>query len=169
MTDDVRWLTADEQASWRRFVAGSARLLDQLDADLKVHGLSHDDYAVLVALSEADGDRLRMSELADRVVESRSRLSHHIGRMEARGLVERTPCPEDRRGYWAGLTDAGRDAIEATAPHHVRGVRAWFLDHLDTDELAVDRRRRSERIDGRCSSGEHMLGLTHVRVGPDRG
>lgn len=133
--DDVPWLTDEEQAAWRAFISGAHRLLARLDADLKSEGVAHDDYGVLVALSEADGDRLRMSELADKVVESRSRLSHHVARMEARGLVARTRCPEDRRGSWAELTPAGRSAIEAAAPHHVEGVRRWFLDHAEPGEL----------------------------------
>lgn len=135
--DDARWLTDDEQAAWRAFVSGANRLLERLEVDLKAEGLAHDDYGVLVALSEADDDRLRMSDLADTVVESRSRLSHHVARMEKRGLVVRTRCPEDRRGAWAELTPAGRAAIERVAPHHVEGVRRWFIDHAEGDELAT--------------------------------
>ena len=155
--DDVFWLTDDEQASWRSFVTGARRLLDRLDADLKAEGLAHDDYAVLVALSEAEGDRMRMSELADTVVESRSRLSHHVARMEQRGLVVRTRCPEDRRGSWAELTPAGRTAIEDAAPHHVEGVRRWFFDHaeagdLDTVRALFDRIDTALRADrGTCA------------------
>ncbi len=134
---DVRWLSHEEQQAWRHFIAGSRRLLDRLERDLKAHGLSHDDYGVLVALSEADGGRLRMAELADQSVESRSRLSHHIGRLEAKGLVRRESCPDDRRGFFAVLTDSGRARMEETAPVHVAGVRAHFLDQLDGDELAT--------------------------------
>ncbi|MBX3284727.1 MAG: MarR family transcriptional regulator [Acidimicrobiales bacterium] len=136
-TDDVRWLSDDEQRAWRAFVNGTRRLLDRLERDLKAHGLSHDDYGVLVALSEADGGRLRMADLADQSVESRSRLSHHIGRMETAGLVRREQCPEDRRGFFAVLTDEGRALMDETAPHHVAGVRAHFLDQLEPAELDV--------------------------------
>ncbi|MCU1498200.1 MAG: MarR family transcriptional regulator [Acidimicrobiales bacterium] len=151
----VRWLSPDEQAGWRNFISGSRRLLDRLERDLKDHGLSHDDYGVLVALSEADGGRLRMADLADLSVESRSRLSHHIGRMEAKGLVKRESCPDDRRGLFAVLTDEGRALMAETAPHHVAGVRAHFLDQLQGDELAVISeafRRIDEAFgpDGRC-------------------
>lgn len=132
----TRWLSADEQRAWRAFLTGARRLMDQLDQELKAQGLTHDDYGVLVALSEADDDRLRMSELADLSVESRSRLSHHIGRLEGRGLVSRQSCPDDRRGAWAVLTDEGRATIEAVAPHHVAGVREHFLDRLHDGELA---------------------------------
>lgn len=133
----VRWLDDDEQAAWRRFINGSRRLMLQLEQDLKAHGLAHDDYALLVALSEAPEDRMRMADLADRLVESRSRLSHHIGRLEARGLVKREACPSDRRGLFAVLTPEGRTLIEDTAPHHVTGVREWFFDQVTPLELAA--------------------------------
>ncbi len=133
----VRWLSETEQSAWRAFITGSRRLLDALDADLKAQGLTHDDYGVLVALSESDGGRLRMAELADLSVESRSRLSHHIGRLENRGLVARETCPDDRRGTWAVLTAEGRATIEAVAPHHVAGVREYFLDKVSPEELAT--------------------------------
>lgn len=131
------WLDEVEQKAWRSFIAGSRRLLERLDQDLKAHGLTHDDYGVLVALSESEGDRMRMAELATHAVESRSRLSHHIGRLEGRGLVERESCPNDRRGLFAVLTPAGRALIEETAPHHVAGVRTWFLDRISPEELGV--------------------------------
>lgn len=138
-TDAVRWLTTDEQQAWRSFITGARRLMDQLEQDLKEHGsgLSHDDYGLLAALSETDEGRLRMSDLATLAVESRSRLSHHIGRMEERGLVRRESCPNDRRGSFAVMTDAGRALMEATAPGHVAAVRAGFLDHLEPGELDV--------------------------------
>jgi DNA-binding MarR family transcriptional regulator len=136
-TADVSWLTATEQSAWRAFLTGSRRLIEALDADLKAQGLTHDDYGVLVALSESEGGRLRMAELADLSVESRSRLSHHIGRLEARGLVARETCPDDRRGTWAVLTAEGRTTIEAVAPHHVAGVREYFLDKVSAEELAT--------------------------------
>jgi len=134
MTD---WLSDDEQRAWRRVVSGSRRLLAQLDGELKCHGLNHDDYGVLVALADAPDDRLRMGDLADAVAESRSRLSHHIARMERQGLVARQSCPEDRRGSWAVLTPAGRGLLESTAPSHVAGVRRWLVDLLEPDELAL--------------------------------
>ena len=132
---ETAWLTDTEQDAWRRFLSGTRRLFEQLDQDLKAHGLTHDDYGVLVFLSEADDDRLRMAELAEHSVESRSRLSHHISRLEARGLVVRESCPLDRRGFYAVLTPAGREVIESVAPHHVAGVRRWFIDQLSPEEL----------------------------------
>lgn len=134
---DVRWLTDEEQHAWRHFIFGTRRLFERLDQDLKQHGLTHDDYSVLVALSEAPDDRMRMAELASHAVESRSRLSHHIGRLEARGLVTRETCPTDRRGSFAVLTPEGRATIEAVAPHHVDGVRRHLLDQITPDQLRV--------------------------------
>jgi DNA-binding MarR family transcriptional regulator len=131
----VPWLDDREQRAWRHFIGGTRRLLERLDGDLRAHGLNHDDYAVLVWLSEAEGGRLRMSELADRRVVSRSRLSRHAGRLEQRGLVRRESCPEDRRGSFAVLTNEGRTLMVATAPHHMAGVRELFLDHLTPEEL----------------------------------
>lgn len=133
----VPWLDEGEQLAWRNFLNGSRRLQERLDQHLKTHGLNNDDYGVLVALSKADGERLRMAELAERLVQSRSRLSHHIARLEARQLVEREACADDRRGQFAILTAEGRRVMEATAPHHVKGVREHFLDHLSRAELAV--------------------------------
>lgn len=149
---DVDWLTEAEQHAWRSFVSGARRLLDQLDIELKAHGLGHDDYGVLVALSEADDGRLRMSDLADHVVESRSRLSHHVRRLEDKGLVDRQACPEDGRGSWAVLTTAGRELMERVAPHHVAGVRRWLLDQVTPQELAVIG-VAFERVDGALRAG----------------
>jgi DNA-binding MarR family transcriptional regulator len=152
---EVRWLSEAEQQAWRRFINGTRRLMDQLERDLKTHGVSHDDYGILVALSEAEDGRLRMAELADQSVESRSRLSHHIGRMESKGLVRRESCPGDRRGFFAVITDEGRALMAETAPHHVAGVRAYFLDQIEPGELEV-MARAFTRIDdtfgpvGRC-------------------
>lgn len=154
---EVRWLTAPEQAAWRSFITGARRLTEQLDADLKAQGLNHDDYGVLVALSESEGDRMRMSDLAHHSVESRSRLSHHIGRLEARGLVARETCPEDRRGSFAVLTKVGRATIEELAPHHVAGVRAYFLDQLTPEELETVGRVFS-RIEQALGPGAGCLG-----------
>lgn len=142
----TRWLSDDEQTAWRTYLMATKRLLARLEHDHKAHGLTGDDYAVLVALSEAPDDRLRMAELADQVQESRSRLSHHVSRLEAAELVTRETCPEDRRGSWAVLTPTGRQAIEALAPHHVALVREHFVDHLDEADLA-DLTRIFARLD----------------------
>lgn len=134
---EVRWLNDEEQQAWRSVIRGTRHLIARLDRDLKPVGLSGDDYGVLVALSEAEGRRLRMAELADVAAESRSRLSHHIGRLERRGLVVREICEEDRRGQFATLTTAGELLLEQAAPLHVAGVREHLLDHLTPDELTT--------------------------------
>lgn len=161
----TRWLNEDEQAAWRSFITGARRLTDRLDQELKALGLGHDDYGVLVALSESEGDRMRMAELADHSVESRSRLSHHIGRLEAKGFVTRETCPEDRRGTWAVLTPAGREMIESVAPHHVEGVRRHLLDHVSPEELAV-LRQVFDRVNDALGPGASCLGTCPDLSGP---
>jgi len=133
---EVRWLSAEQQAQWRAFRDGNALLNDalarQLDAD---SGLSLGEYEVLVRLSEAPGRTLRMSELADGLAHSRSRLTHTIRRMEAAGLVERTACREDARGVNATMTEAGWERLVAAAPGHVRAVREHLVDVLTPGQL----------------------------------
>jgi DNA-binding MarR family transcriptional regulator len=113
------------------------QLLDlQLARDLeRDSGLSEPDYDVLSTLSEREDARWRIGDLAARLLWSTSRLAHHLGRMEARGLVAREPCPEDRRGATATLTVFGRTVLERTAPLHVRSVRTHFVDLLRPEEL----------------------------------
>lgn len=134
--DDVRWLSAEEQHQWRAFRDGNALLTEalahELDAD---SGLSLGEYEVLVRLSEAPDRTLRMSELADELAHSRSRLTHTIRRMEAAGLVERTACKEDARGVNATMTAAGWERIVAAAPGHVRAVREHLVDVLTPEQL----------------------------------
>jgi DNA-binding MarR family transcriptional regulator len=133
---EPRWLDDEEMRAWRAFVTTTVRLFEQLDRELKAdHGLNHDDYAILVNLSEAPGQRMRMTELAAQVLESKSRLSHHVGRLEANGLVRRESCPKDLRGLFAVLTPAGRRMMRRAAPDHVRSVREHFIDHLDHTQL----------------------------------
>ncbi|QGG97157.1 MarR family transcriptional regulator [Actinomarinicola tropica] len=106
--------------------------MDQLERELRAeHGLTLADYEILVHLSEAPERRLRMADLADAASVSRSRLTHRVDRMTAQGLVERAPCPTDRRGTFAVLTPAGFSVIEAAAPTHVAGVRRYVVDPLD--------------------------------------
>lgn len=134
-TTPVRWLDADEQQAWRGIIRGTRHLIARIDADLKPLGLTGEDYALLVGLADAEGERLRMAELAEVSAQSRSRLSHHVGRLEKRGLIARESCEEDRRGQWAVLTPDGRELLETAAPHHVAGVREHLIDHLTRDEL----------------------------------
>jgi DNA-binding MarR family transcriptional regulator len=131
-------LTDAQQQSWREFIEGSWALHTHLEDELRAAtGLSMADYHVMVVLSEAPDHRLRMGELAGRLVFSPSRLTYHISSMVKRGLVLKQPCPDDRRGQEAVLTDAGMAQLEAAAPLHLKTVRDSFIDHLDDAELAV--------------------------------
>src|ERR1700727_1980853 len=107
-TSTARWLTEDEQRGWRAYIQLAQLLMRQLDRDLHPFELSMHDYEILVELSEAPQTRMRMTELADRTAQSRSRLSHQINRMESKGLVSRENCAGDKRGTFAVLTDHGR-------------------------------------------------------------
>jgi DNA-binding MarR family transcriptional regulator len=127
-----RWLDPDEQAVWRAFLDVSRLLFEQLNRQLSDEaGMSLAEYEILVQLSEAPDRRLRMSELADRVVSSRSRITHTVGRMEERGLVYREACEDDGRGVLCVLTDAGFARLEGAAPGHVETVRTIMFDPLD--------------------------------------
>ena len=100
-------------------------------------GLSMPDYLVLSTLSESEGHRRRLTELATRMQWSPSRLSHHVTRMEQRGLVTRAECSEDLRAAYVVLTDVGWDTLRAAAPGHVESVRSHLIDLLDADDLAA--------------------------------
>jgi DNA-binding MarR family transcriptional regulator len=131
-------LTDDEQRAWRAYrrmtLLVDAAVARELTRD---SGLSMPDYHVLSTLSEAEGHRRRLTELAVRMQWSPSRLSHHVTRMEQRGLVTRAECTEDLRAAYVVLTDAGWAAIEAAAPDHVASVRTHFIDALTPEELAA--------------------------------
>ncbi len=133
----VRWLDPDEQAVWRAFLDVSRLLFEQLNRQLSDEaGMSLAEYEILVQLSEAPDRRLRMSELADRVVSSRSRITHTVGRLEERGLVTREPCADDGRGVLSVLTDAGFARLEDAAPGHVEMVRTVMFDPLEPPDVA---------------------------------
>ena len=134
---EPRWLNAAEMKAWRRYIIASRRLLEALDDDLADHDISMSDYEVLAQLSEAPDRRMRMSELAEVAMISRSRLSHRIKVMEKAGWVKREACPIDKRGYFAVMTPKGWKAIVAAAPDHVASVRARFLDVLDKGDQKV--------------------------------
>jgi len=130
-----RWLSAQEQCAWRAYLAAHRLLIHQLDRELQAKGLSLSDYEILVRLSESPGHRLRMSELADATIQSRSKLSHQITRMEAAGLVTREGCEHDRRGTFAVLTQAGWETVQRVAPDHVASVRKHFIDQLTPEQI----------------------------------
>jgi DNA-binding MarR family transcriptional regulator len=134
---EPRWLTADEQNAWRAYIRLAKLLMRQLDRDLHPFGLSMNDYEILVELSEAPGRRLRMTELADLTAQSRSRLSHQVTRMEAKGLLRRDACHGDKRGMFAVITPDGMEAIERVAPYHVESVRQHFIDQLTPQQLGA--------------------------------
>src|SRR3954454_4157931 len=135
-----RWLDAEEQKAWRAWLYSTQLLHDRLDRELTHEtGISHAYYEILVALSEAPDRMMRMSELADRCLSSRSRLSHAVSRLEERGWVRRQVCAEDGRGQLAVLTDEGFAALEGAAPVHVESVRTHLLDRLSPEQIAAMR------------------------------
>ncbi len=138
--DEARWLSEDEQLAWRAWLFSSHLLHDRLDRDLiRETGIPHAYYEILVQLSETPGHSLRMSELAERCLSSRSRLSHAVARLEERGWVRRQVCAEDGRGQLAVLTDEGFAALEGAAPVHVESVRTHLLDQLSPEQITAMR------------------------------
>jgi DNA-binding MarR family transcriptional regulator len=135
---EPRWLSPQEQCSWRAFIDGSRALVDVLDRQLQAdNDLPHAYFEILVPLSEEPGHALRMSDLADRARSSRSRLSHAVARLEERGWVRRVDCPTDKRGQLAQLTDAGFAVVQAAAPGHVEAVRRYLIDRLTPAQVEV--------------------------------
>jgi DNA-binding MarR family transcriptional regulator len=132
----THWLTDAEQCAWRTYLDVNRMLTYQLEKDLQPFGLTMNDYEILVNLSESADRRLRMSDLAAATLQSKSRLSHQITRMETAGLVRRENCESDRRGLYAVLTDHGMDTMSKVAPHHVDSVRKHFIDQLSPEALA---------------------------------
>jgi DNA-binding MarR family transcriptional regulator len=132
--------------AWSTFLRAHARVTRELEHELAAEqDLSLADYDLLYQLAIADGRRLRMSELADRLVLSRSGATRLVDRLEAAGLVDRQTCATDRRGYWATVTEAGIGRLRAATPTHLRGVCEYFLDRIPPAELE-QLRRTLERI-----------------------
>lgn len=135
---DTRWLTPEQQVSWRSYLLGSARLTESLNRQLeRDSGISLSEYEILVRLSEAPDHTIRMSELADAVVQSRSRLTHTVTRMERQGLVRRENCLDDGRGVNCVLTDDGFEFLRNAAPGHVAAVREHLVDLLTDEQMQV--------------------------------
>jgi DNA-binding MarR family transcriptional regulator len=128
-------LTARELAIWRSLLDTTAELRKVLGAQLQDSGLSPGDYQVLLALREADGTRLRSSELAATIEWERSRLSHHLGRMEQRGLIRRDDCATDNRGAEVSLTDSGAAAFRRASAPHLRAIKKHFANALTPEQL----------------------------------
>jgi DNA-binding MarR family transcriptional regulator len=123
-------------AVWRGFLRSHAHLVRQLEQDLQVHRkIALASYDVLVQLAEAPNHRLRMSELANAVLLSRSGLTRLVDRLQREGLVERQPDPGDARGLFTVMTDKGRNALRDAAVVHLAGVATLFVDRLSEDEL----------------------------------
>jgi DNA-binding MarR family transcriptional regulator len=129
--------TAQELAIWRSLLDTTTELQRVLGAQLQESGLSPGDYQVLVALKEADGMRLRSSELAATIAWERSRLSHHLGRMEQRGLIRRDDCATDNRGAEVSLTESGMTAFRRASAPHLRAIKKHFVDALTDEQLEV--------------------------------
>lgn len=137
MSDNVPWLSAEEERSWRTFIRLHQKLSKHLAADLQAHsGLSGADFQILVALTDVTDGRVRFQDLAEAIDWERSRLSHQVARMIKRGLVAREECAEDGRGAFVVITAQGREVIEAAAPKHVVTVRRLVIDALGPDDLA---------------------------------
>jgi DNA-binding MarR family transcriptional regulator len=154
------WLTEEQQGSWRHYLEGTARFVEALGA---VHDrtleLTLGEYSLLVQLSEAPERTMRMSTLADGLVLSRSRLTHTVARMEARGLVERRAAEGDRRGVNCTMTDAGFAVLAAAAPGHVAAVRRIMVDALEPEEFAMLGRIMAKVAESSKRSGGTEEGL----------
>lgn len=134
--DGVNWLTAHEETVWRRWLAVSSRIPAALSSQLQSDsGLSLQDYDVLVMLNDSESSSCRITELAGLLDWERSRMSHHLTRMEKRGLIARSAAPDDGRAQLAQLTEAGRQALAAAAPGHLGAVRRSFFDALDAQDI----------------------------------
>ncbi|MCC3766895.1 MarR family winged helix-turn-helix transcriptional regulator [Streptomyces sp. UNOC14_S4] len=131
-----RWLTDEEQRTWRAYLHATTLLEDHLDRLLQHDaGMPHIYYGLLVHLSEAPRRRLRMTDLAEGLKITRSRLSHAVARLEKSGWVRREECPSDKRGQLAVLTDEGFAMLSRTAPGHVEAVRGALFDRLTPEQV----------------------------------
>lgn len=147
----VRWLDEQEQRTWSAYIRLRQRLDAAMADGLARDGLSVSDYEVLVALSEATEGSLRARDLGAQICWDKSRLSKHLGRMEARGLVLRSPAADDARGRLVCSTDTGRAVLERAAPRHVELVRRLFVEQL-TDAEAEALRSLSDKVSDRVES-----------------
>jgi len=133
---NATWLDDHEQRVWRGFLRANAWIYDELENDLRAQaGLTLIEYGILVHLSEAPKQRMRMRRLADSVIVSKSRLSHQIARLEQDGYVHRTHCDDDRRGLWAVLTEEGQAALRKAAPGHAEKVRSLLFGRLSKAQI----------------------------------
>lgn len=139
MTTPAVTLQGADQATWHTYLQATQLLLDELDRRLHDEaGISLADYGLLSRLADADEWGMRMGELAEGTVSSRSRISHAVDRLERMGWVERRACPTDRRGSYASLTEAGRRKLEEAEPGHSEVVRRHLLDHMTPAESCFE-------------------------------
>ena len=150
----TRWLDDTQQQAWRAMLVFFNRGLPRLERTLKEHDLLVVHYAILVALSSAPADTMRLSELADAANLSQSRLTHRLRTLIDRGDVEIAADCDDGRGKNATLTTIGRQRLEAVAPIHAEDVHQLFFDHLDQAETAVLARALSKVADSLCGHHE---------------
>ena len=135
---DRHLLTESQMRAWRAFLGASTLVSARLNHELdEAAAISMYEYEILVRLFESEAGRVRMSQLADQVSYSRSRLTHTVGRLERAGYVLRSSCPNDRRGVYAHLTQAGYEFLAQTAPIHLDGVRRHLIDRFTPSELAT--------------------------------
>jgi DNA-binding MarR family transcriptional regulator len=147
--EETRWLSADEQLTWRTFLTAAQTLFGAVDGQLvRDSDIPHGYYEILVRLSEAPGHALRMTQLAEASTSSKSRLSHAVARLEKRGWVRRADCPTDRRGQVCQLTDVGMAALAAAAPGHVDQVRRSLMDRLTPEQVEQLRSISQAIVDG---------------------
>jgi DNA-binding MarR family transcriptional regulator len=129
-------LSGPELAAWKGMLEAHSTLVARLDAELeRDHGLPLTSYEVLMYLADSTQGKLRMGELAERLLLSRSGITRLVDRLERQGLVRREPCEDDGRGYYAVLTDKGRDKLKAARPDHLNGVRRHFISQLSEGDL----------------------------------
>ncbi len=134
---ETNWLSDEQQRIWRSYLRATSRIQNYLDHTLRAFGIGLSEYVVLAMLSEADGRRLRMSELAEAADQSRSRLTHTVTRLEQAGHIARVTCAADGRGVWAEMTDQGYEFLAGMAPQHVAAVRRILIDAVDPADLAA--------------------------------
>jgi DNA-binding MarR family transcriptional regulator len=138
LTTDTAPLADVELRAWRGLLRAHAMLVKRLDAELEAeHGIALTSYEVLLHLGHAEGGKMRMCDVAESVLLSRSGLTRLVDRLERDGLVERVSCADDARGAFARLTDPGRAKLEAASGTHLAGVRRHFLDHFSPEELEL--------------------------------
>ena len=138
ISNETKPLAEQELRAWRGLLRTHAMLVKRLDAELEAeHGLALTSYEVLLHLNHSDGGKMRMCDVAESVLLSRSGLTRLVDRLERDGLVERVSCADDARGAFAHLTDAGRAKLEAARGTHLDGVRRHFLSHFSDEELEL--------------------------------